>query len=238
MKHLFLAITFFSISLNTYLTAQELTFEWYEGSCLFNAVIDSSKANYQQVQNVHYTLIQASDMSQPYLAYQPKDTAYLKVKNIQFECDNFLKELNQMEYPKGDYWTTIKKMRLANLKEQCLLREKAVIALNKPNALKGTPYCKECSTYISALDKGGKTLLNLWKEIHDKEVAEALDPNPINQAFEQHWNSSEQELWARIEVLRYGWWNCILENQKVWFNESQYKSEFKKLMTSIHSDCH
>lgn len=237
MKNLFLAIAFFSMSSST-LKAQELTFEWYEGSCLFNAVIDSSKTNYQQVQNVHYTLIQASDMSQPYLAYQPKDTAYLKVKNIQFECNNFLKELNQMEYPKGDYWTNIKKMRLANLKEQCLLREKAVIALNQPNALKGTPYCKECSTYVTALDKGGKTLLNLWKEIHDKEVADALDPNPINKSFEQHWNSPDQELWARIEVLRYGWWNCILENQKMWFNESRYNLEFKKLMTSIHSDCH
>lgn len=231
-----LILAFFSLS-SAPLTAQILTFEWYEGSCLFNAVIDTSKTNYQQVQNVYYTLIQASDMSQPYLAYQPKDTAYLKVKNIQFECGNFVKEIDQMEYPKGDYWTNMKKMRLANIKEQCLLREKAVIALNHPNALKGTPYCKECSRFISALDKGGKTLLNLWKEMHDKEIAEALDPNPINKSFEQHWNSPDQELWARIEVLRYGWWNCILENQKM-FNESQYNLEFKKLMTSIKSDCH
>lgn len=236
MKNILLAITFLnSLSL---VHAQEFTFEWYEGSCLFNATIDSTKANYQQVQNAHYTLIQASDLSQPFLAYAPKDTAYLKVKNIQFECDNFQKELNQMEYPKGEYWTNIKKMRMANLKEECLLREKAVIALNQPKTLKGTPYCKECSEYVTGLDKGGKTLLNLWKTLHDKEVAGALDPNPIIQSFEQRWNSPEQELWARIEVLRYGWWNCILENQKVWFNEHQYHLEFKKLMTSIKSDCH
>ncbi|MDF3027366.1 MAG: hypothetical protein K0S23_1673 [Fluviicola sp.] len=235
MRHLLLACFLSSFS---FLQAQELNFDWYEGSCLFNAKIDSSKANYQQVQNVHYTLIQASDLSQPFLAYAPKDTAYLKVKNIQFECGNFLKELDQMEYPKGEYWTNIKKMRLANLKEQCLLREKAVIALNQPKVLKGTPYCKDCSQYVTALDKGGKTLLNLWKEMHDKEVAEALDPEPIIRSFEQRWNSSDQELWARIEVLRYGWWNCVLENQKLWFDEKQYHTEFKKLMSSIKSDCH
>jgi hypothetical protein len=235
MKNLLLACFLSSFS---FLHGQELNFDWYEGSCLFNAKIDSSKANYQQVQNVHYTLIQASDLSQPFLAYAPKDTAYLKVKNIQFECDNFLKELDQMEYPKGEYWTNIKKMRLANLKEQCLLREKAVIALNQPKVLKGTPYCKDCLQYVTALDKGGKTLLNLWKEMHDKEVAEALDPDPIIRSFEQRWSSSDQELWARIEVLRYGWWNCILENQKVWFDEKQYHTEFKKLMSSIKSDCH
>jgi hypothetical protein len=73
--------------------------------------------------------------------------------------------------------------------------------------------------------------------MHDKEMAEALDPASIIQAFEQHWNSPEKDLWARIEVLRYGWWNCILENQKPWFDESQYNLEFKKLMTSIHSNC-
>ncbi len=236
MKTILLAFSLLSSS--AFIHAQELNFDWYEGSCLFNGIIDSSKANYQQVQNVYYTLIQSSELSQPYLAYQPKDTAYLKVKGIQFECGNFITELEQMEYPKSDYWTTIKKMRLANIKEQCLLHEKAVIALNQPKILKGTPYCKECSSYITALEKGGKTLLNLWKEMHEKEIAEALDPNPIIQSFEQHWNAPNQELWARIEVLRYGWWNCILANQKVWFNEGQYNAEFKKLMTSIKSECH
>lgn len=236
MKHL--TFTIICLLSFPFLNQAQEVFEWYEGSCLARAQIDSSKATYQQIQNAHYTLIQASELSQPFLAYQPKDTAYLKVKGIRFECGNFVQELEQMEYPKGDYWANLKKMRLENIKEQCLLREKAVIALNQPKALKGTPYCKECSEYITALEKGGKTLLNAWKMLHDKEMAGALDPNSINTAFEQRWNSPNQELWARIEVLRYGWWNCVLENQTVWFDEAKYQREFKKLMTSIQLECH
>jgi hypothetical protein len=236
MKNLLLIIGF--LILSTSLTHAQEVFEWYEGYCLSRAQIDPEKATYLQVQNAHYTLVQASDLSQPFLAYQPKDTAYLKVKSIRFECSSFISELEEMEYPKGEYWASIKKLRLENLREQCLLREKAVVALNEPKALKGTPYCKECSEYVTALEKGGKTLLNAWKEIHEKEVAGALDPTPINNAFEQHWNAPNQELWARIEVLRYGWWNCVLENQKTWFDEDQYNREFKKLMTSIQLECH
>lgn len=236
MKNLVLIIGFL-ISSVSFTHAQEV-FEWYEGYCLSRAQIDPGKATYEQVQNAHYTLVQASELSQPFLAYQPKDTAYLKVKSIRFECSSFLSELEEMEYPKGEYWASIKKSRLENLREQCLLREKAVIALNEPKALKGTPYCKECSEYVTALEKGGKTLLNAWKEIHEKEVGGALDPAPITKAFEQHWNAPNQELWARIEVLRYGWWNCVLENQKTWFDEDQYNREFKKLMTSIQLECH
>lgn len=236
MKNLLLIIGF--LILSTSLTHAQEVFEWYEGYCLSRAQIDPEKATYLQVQNAHYTLVQASDLSQPFLAYQPKDTAYLKVKSIRFECSSFISELEEMEYPKGEYWASIKKLRLENLREQCLLREKAVVALNVPKALKGTPYCKECSEYVTALEKGGKTLLNAWKEIHEKEVAGALDPTPINNAFEQHWNAPNQELWARIEVLRYGWWNCVLENQKTWFDEDQYNREFKKLMTSIQLECH
>ena len=232
----FLLTTSFLLLLTPLTHAQEV-FEWYEGSCLSSAQINPEKATYLQVQNAHYTLVQASELSQPFLAYQPKDTAYLKVKSIRFECSNFLSELEGMEYPKGEYWTTIKKLRLENLREQCLLREKAVAALNEPKALKGTPYCKKCSRYVTALEKGGKTLLSVWKEIHEQEVAGALDPDPINNAFEQHWNAPNQEFWARIEVLRYGWWNCILENEKPWFNQDQYNREFKKLMSSIQLDC-
>lgn len=218
------------------LNAQEV-FEWQEGYCISKAQIDPAKATYEQIQNAHFTLIQASELSQPFLAYQPKDTAYLNVKNIRSECASFVSELEQMEYPKGEYWTNLKKMRLDNIKEQCLLREKAVIALNQPKGLKGTPYCKECSHYITALEKGGTALLNAWKEMHEKEVAGALDPNPINKAFEQHWNAPNRELWARIEVLRYGWWNCILKNQKNWFNEELYNREFRKLMTAVTIEC-
>ncbi len=236
MKKFLLSLTLL-FTLASTAKAQEV-FEWFEGSCLFGATIDTTKASYLQVQNAHYTLIQASELSQPFLAFQPKDTAFLKVKNIRFECENFQKELEAMEYPKGAYWANIKKAKAADLKEQCLLREKAVIALTDPKALKGTPYGKECSRYVSALEKGGKTLLALWKEIHDKEVAEALDPDPIIRSFEKNWNSTDQELWARIEVLRYGWWNCVLQNQKVWFNETLYHSEFRKLMSQITSNCH
>lgn len=236
MKKL-LCLLLIPVGLSAY-AQDELLFDWYEGSCLMNGVIDGTKANYQQVQNVHYTLIQASELSQPYLAYQLKDTAYLKVKNIQFECANFQKELEQMEYPEGEYWIKIKKARMANIQEQCLLREKAILALTQPKALKGTPYCKECSRYVSALDKGGKTLTDLWKEMHEKEVAEASDAAPIKQAFEKSWNSPDRELIARIEVLRYGWWNCVVQNQKSWLNENQYHVEFKKLMSSVKSDCH
>lgn len=238
MKKYFLSLVLLATCTITSNAQEVEIFEWYEGSCLFTATIDSSKAHYQQVQNAHYTLIQASDLSQPFLAFQPKDTALLSVKNIRFECGNFQKELEQMEYPKGEYWENIKKAKAADLKEQCLLREKAVIALTNPKVLKGTPYSKECSRYISALEKGGKPLLELWKEIHNQEVAEALDPNPINQAFEKNWNSPDKELWARIEVMRYGWWNCIIQNQKPWFNEALYRSEFRKLMTTVNSSCH
>ncbi len=236
MRKIFVSLTFL-LTLASSAKAQEV-FEWFEGTCLFSATIDSSKANYQQVSSVHYTLFQASDLSQPFLAYQPKDTAFLKVKNIRFECDNFQKELEQSEYPKGQYWASMKKAKVADLKEQCLLREKAVIALTDPKALKGTPYSKECARYISALEKGGKTLLALWKELHDKEVADALYPESIIQSFEKHWNSPEKELWAKIEVLRYGWWNCVIQSQKVWFNESLYQTEFRKLMGKITSNCH
>ena len=231
-------LTFFSfVPFFSPIHGQEV-FEWFEGPCLSRAQIDSSKATYLQVQNAHYTLVQASELSQPFLAYQPKDTAYLKLNSIRFECGNFIKELEGMEYPKGAYWANLKKLRLENIREQCLLREKAVIALNQPKILKGSPYCKECSNYVNALVKSGNNILNLWKEIHEKEITGALDPGLIRKAFEQHWNSPEKELWARIEVLRYGWWNCILENQKVWFDEDQYRIEFKKLMTSVQLECH
>lgn len=236
MKKL-VVLTLSLLSFSASIRAQEV-FEWFEGSCLSRSQIDSSKATYLQVQNVHFTIIQASELSQPFLAYQPKDTAYMNVKGIRSECGNFITELEQMEYPKGEYWTNLKKAKLDNLKEQCLLHEKAVIALTQPKALRGTPYCKECSQYTDALEKGGKTLLNAWKALHDREIEGALDPNPINMAFEQRWNSPNPEFWARIELLRYGWWNCVLQHQKVWLNVNQYNQEFRKLMTSLQIDCH
>ena len=74
--------------------------------------------------------------------------------------------------------------------------------------------------------------------MHEQEVSEAEDASQIVQAFEKSWNSPDREFIARIEVLRYGWWNCVIQNQKSWLNENQYHAEFKKLMSSITSNCH
>jgi hypothetical protein len=45
-------------------------------------------------------------------------------------------------------------------------------------------------------------------------------------------------LWARIEVMRYGWWNCVSEQKAQTINDSEIEIAFKRLFLEVRENCH
>ena len=66
----------------------------------------------------------------------------------------------------------------------------------------------------------------------------AVDPVAIQKDFDQKWESKDKLLWARIEVMRYGWWNCVSEKQQGNISESEIEITFKRLFLEVRENCH
>lgn len=230
-------LLFFPVLLSRISLAQD-TFEWYEGSCLYFGKIDTSKASYEQVMNVYYTILNPNDLSKPFLAYKPADTVYLKVETIEQEQASYIKEYTALNFPEDPFWKNIQQQKIREINALCELRKTTILALKKPKVLKKSPYYKICREVCTALIKGGDELLEQWKALQAIQYADAYDPEIVQAAFQYMWDSPDRELYARMELLRYAWYRCASEQIPRAPVNSAIFARFRDLMSGVHSDCH
>jgi hypothetical protein len=233
MKRIFFILLFFVI--NT-VSAQE-TFEWKAGICQMTGVIDTSKANEIELNNALYIICQPSGLTRPFLWNKPTDSSFVNLETVKREYLLKKAELTSCALPRGIYWEQMRQARLKELKDSYELRSLAIRAYTNPKVLKQqkTP---GCSNTEKALILGGDALLAYWKKQHEQELVGALDPASIQQDFNQKWESKDKLLWARIEVTRYGWWNCISEKQLEEISESEIENAFNRLFLEVRENCY
>lgn len=230
-------LTWLTLHIYSPVFAQE-TFDWYEGRCLYTGHIDTSKAKYGEVVNAYYTLINPNEMNQPYLGYQPKDTVYLKVANIERESQSYIDEINAMDFPKSSYWQALRNQKLEELKAVSELRKTCILALYNPKILKKSPYYKSCKEVCGALIEGGEKLMNAWKKLQGEQYAEAYEPELVKEAFQLMWDSPNREMYARMELLRYVFYKQASAQIHYVDINTAVMNQFMALMSEVTSDCH
>lgn len=219
-------------------TYSQETFDWFEGKCLFTGKIDTTKATYGEVTNAYYVLINPNEMNSPYLAYNPKDTVFLKIDLIEKESKSYLEEINNMVFPKSDYWQNLRKQKLNEIKSLAELRKTTILALRNPKTLKKSAYYKSCKAVCNALIAGGEELYSAWKELQAQQYADAYDPEIVKESFQIMWDSPNRELYARMELLRYVFYNQAIQQIQFVTIDTAVMLKFRELMAEIISDCH
>ncbi len=233
MKRIFQILLFFGINATI---AQE-SFEWKTGICQMNGIIDTAKANEAELNNALYIIWQPSGLSRPFLWNKPADSTLVNLEIVKREYQQKKAELTSCALPKGIYWEQMRQARLKELKDAYELRSLAIKAYTNPKLLKQQKTAG-CSNAEKALILGGDALLAYWKKQHEQEVIGAVDPVAIQKDFDQKWESKDKLLWARIEVMRYGWWNCVSEKQQGNISESEIEIAFKRLFLEVRENCH
>lgn len=233
MKHLI-----FVVSCMIYFSCfSQVQLNWYEGSCLKTGQIDTTKYTYTEAQNIYYFFVDAAEMQQPFLMDELKDTSKINLKNIQEECKQYLQSYHALQLPASSIWEKYRKEKIESIKRGCYLKEIAVISIETPKKFKPKGTSKVCLKYSNTIRKGGKKLLESWKEIHRSELINALDSVAIEKDFQRKWQHVDKLKFARLEVLKYGWWNCIRNEDQSTLNQIEIKKEFEKLFTSISTSC-
>ena len=227
---------FFFLLVSYNVTAQEF-YEWRSGICDFMGEIDSSRATILQLDNAYSLLWNTSELSAPFLCTKPSDSVYLKRASIEKECKTLKLELETSDFPKGDFWNTLKINRLRELEENCALRIATCDAFFTSNFTNYTVH-SDCKRFKNGLEKGSKSLFKIWEELHKKELSENSDPENIEQIYRKRKASPEIEIWAKIEVLRFGWWNCASDQLFSVQNYQEIETEFKSLVRSLKQNCH
>jgi hypothetical protein len=195
----------------TVLHGQDAKYRFSFG-CDFEGIFDSTKITRIELDNCLTLLWPGSSrLVDDAVILDLKDTIKLNVDSLDKDFNTEYSHLKNLDIAKSAFWQTYRQKELIALKDLYKLVRITSQAYQNPCILNQYK-AKDSSIakYQAALCKGGATSLTVWKEMEEEHCKKNGDPNRCFQEFLEMYNSPDRLLYAKLEVISFGWWNSCL----------------------------
>ncbi len=228
MKILLLIFSLSSVTLY----GQQAKFIWYDEMCKYESSYNSAIYTETQLKNCYaIVILDAFRIQNTPFVFSHSDIAQLNPDSLENEYKRKSYHLRSLDLPKTKIWTDIRFKKLKELEQIYNLSSiafKAYMSSN-PIILKQFKKTDTCLVrHSDAIIKGGDDLLNDWYFVTAQQAAKNAYPEKIWETYYQQFNSKDKYIYAKIEVITFGWWNCAL-NHIEYFNNSNAIETYLKL---------
>jgi hypothetical protein len=172
-------------------------------------------------------------------AFKPDQIAGLStVKELDTEYAKKKKELLDLEIVNESYWIETKKLLLKAMKDEYDLSRIAIQAYTNPEILKGNRFSKVCPDLIKALTSSDTSLLMAsWKALVKEQSRTNSSPENIMKRFEEEYNHPDRLMYARVELITFGWINRVNETITHVAGDEKVNDKFHSLFLKTRSEC-
>jgi hypothetical protein len=63
--------------------------------------------------------------------------------------------------------------------------------------------------FAPPLTAGGDDLLRTWRAVNEESRRKNASPENMRKQFEEQMASADKFRYAQVEVMTFGWWNCV-----------------------------
>ncbi|GHA63681.1 hypothetical protein [Pontibacter akesuensis] len=223
-------------------------FEWQFGLCENTGFYETGKFSEKQLRDTYFLLFEYNSVTALNTDATLDEPEYYNanyignsLKKLEQEYLVAVQKLKKLDLVPTQFWLKHKELSLLQLEELYKLKKLALEAHLNPTLLEGTPNSDKCRRYISALISEDTTeLLNAWKKHVELKKSNNGAPEKLEQEYQRQLETTDRLLFARIDLMNYGWWNCA-NNQRKYvdgFNqEGQMTKEFDRLFIKVESEC-
>lgn len=212
---------------------QRNVFEWGEGLTYYTGQFDTAKYSLEEIEKIYnYLHTPSSEMLTIGNVWKIEQMDTATTTLIDNYYVNTLLVLETMRIPEGEYWDSLLILRKRELNEVCNDNKLFILAIKDPKIL-FKHYHEECEKEIKALNGDSTELLNAWFELKERQKLNNCCPEMVEKEFLSKYNSSNRLKYARLDLMTYGWGNCM--NQFVYHHTDyiRIEEEFQKLFISV-----
>lgn len=212
---------------------QTNTFEWGEGMTYYKGTFDTTKYSLQEIETIYnYLHSPSSEMLTVGNIWKIEQMDTATTIAIDNYYDKTSAVLDTMRIPEGEFWDsllTYRKWELYDIIEDSRL---FVHALHDPQILLEY-YHEECAEEIIALTGDEVDLLRAWRILKDHQKMNNCCPENVEREYQRQLASPNRLKYARLDLMRYGWGNCM--NQFIHYHTDyiRIENEFQKLFISV-----
>jgi hypothetical protein len=235
MKKIALLIGVF-ILFGAVVSAQSRKFIWEDEICAFEGVYNARKYTKKQLENT-YQLYYSQQFDLQTYQFSFSNEQGLRerwtVEALDAEYARKSEALRKLEVVNVPFWKAFKAKKLKALEQDYHLTRVSVQAFQNPSALKEITFADACvKRFAPPLIAGGDELLRIWREVKAESWGKNADPEKVRKDFEAKLASADKFKDAQLDVLTYGWWNCV-NAQIIRGDESVASKSFWKLFRRV-----
>lgn len=136
------------------------------------------------------------------------------------------------------FWNKLKAEKLQELEDEYELKKITIEAYSNPLILLNNKYSKYCSEYAEVLSSNDTIeLLKSWRNLIENLKSKNGAPEKFMEKYNEKYNSKDRLVYAKIELMTYGWWNCCNSKIKRVDDYGSMGKEFNKLFIQIKTEC-
>lgn len=214
-------------------------FKWQNDLCQYKGTYNNHKYTEELLQN-SYTLVLLIEQPDYFENLDIWSIEDLKKSNLDDLKKQYTskKTLYNKKIIPTPFWENLKQAKLQELENIYALQKTYMEAFSKPETLINSPFSKDCKEYVDVLcSKDTKKLLDAWRKLVNIQKANNVSPEKLEKKYMAEYSSKENLLYAKIELMNFGWYNCAVVSVKRPVDGFIAAAEFKKLFAHIDENC-
>lgn len=173
---------------------------------------------------------------------RPSDIDQLSLDSLNQEYTRRIRQYRRMAVVPRPLFLQLKRRAIEEMEQDYQAKKLTIQGFANPAVLLATSYPGACAKYAQGLAAQNDSLiLRDWKNLiqerlaHNKKLGSTTDY--YTPRFQQEAAAANWQQYAKMELLTYGWRNCVNSSiQRVAPTEKMYQ-EFDKLFTNVKSEC-
>ena len=218
---------------------QYKTFEWDDVLCRFKGTYDPAKVSLATIEETKKLIDfgMGLPLQTDKTAWSPEDTGKLDVDALDKEYAETLKMLEELKPADTEFFRDLKRKHIETLKRSYELGRVTIKAYADPTVLRDYQESQQaCFTnWGLPLIAGGDALLSAWRTLHEEQLKRNGAPDMLNARFNERYASEQRDAWARVEIMNFGWWNCVNRTIPYVENDGSAEEQFKKLFVKVET---
>ena len=207
------------------------------GNCSYEGTYDTTKITKIELENIYklgFSMYFNIETEATVFSDRLQDIPKLSIDSLNKEYGTKIIQLKKLDIGKSSYWEGIRQKTLIELKQAYELKKTTIQGYFNPCFLLqytgvGADSC--ITKYADALCQGGDKLIAVWKELVEEQCKKNDDPDKLRNQFNGSYNSPQRMLFAKNEVMVFGWWNCA--NAGIQYVENASEDEYLKLFKKV-----
>jgi hypothetical protein len=135
------------------------------------------------------------------------------------------------------FWQNVKKQKYQELLQYYEKQKIQIIAYSDPSILLKDKTSKSCSRFARALNSDDTQMVEEWRKLREEMSKRNGNPENVMNEFESHLNSADKKDYATIDLIVFGWGNCINDEIERPKYDEKMNDQFNSLFIKIDSDC-